>query len=389
MIQPNCKKKRNGRNQTIRVELIALLLLATLGAPECLANSFTWQFTRQDPDDLVVADASAAARAGMNSEVNGGGFYEDPTIANANANASAFDSEGEGDATAESQSLASALNATPFGGTTLLPTLNTAFSGSGISSATTPKYATTIHATEGGASSQGHYLLDGDVTSGVLHGAVYLVGVANAFASGDALAGGGGGSQAYVDGFGADSTYNDETGLWGVSVILPNETFSFTTEDVDLYYAFDIPVTLPYTFGMLAGSGAEIITSAGILGGDGEAQFQLSASGAAWAYFTPLDEPDLPGDFDGDGDADEDDFMIWRGSFGASSGATLSQGDGNHNGSVDAADYTVWRDNYRDSGLGTASASITSVPEPTSIVLSLAFFVAIFGVRPSRFVRAV
>ncbi len=54
--------------------------------------------------------------------------------------------------------------------------------------------------------------------------------------------------------------------------------------------------------------------------------------------------PTIPGDYDLDGDVDQDDYQAWRNAFGTS-GPGLPA-DGNVDGSVDAADYSVWRDNY-------------------------------------------
>ena len=58
------------------------------------------------------------------------------------------------------------------------------------------------------------------------------------------------------------------------------------------------------------------------------------------AAFNPA--PGVPGDYDGDGDVDSDDYTVWNGSYGQS-GAGLAA-DGNGDGVVDAADFTVWRD---------------------------------------------
>jgi hypothetical protein len=49
--------------------------------------------------------------------------------------------------------------------------------------------------------------------------------------------------------------------------------------------------------------------------------------------------PVIPGDYDTDGDVDEDDYGKWQETFGSS----LPGADGNGNGVVDAADYVVWR----------------------------------------------
>jgi len=73
----------------------------------------------------------------------------------------------------------------------------------------------------------------------------------------------------------------------------------------------------------------------------------------------------LPGDFDGDGDADAFDLGLWQIGFGTSSGAQIPDGDADFDGDVDAFDLAVWQLNF--SGNGNSAA----VPEPASAVLLL------------------
>jgi hypothetical protein len=82
-----------------------------------------------------------------------------------------------------------------------------------------------------------------------------------------------------------------------------------------------------------------------------------------------------PGDYDRDGDVDDDDFLLWRDTFEST---TDLRADGNGDHVVDAADYTVWRDHFATGG--NAAYVLTHinappaarVPEPTSIGLLLA-----------------
>ena len=67
----------------------------------------------------------------------------------------------------------------------------------------------------------------------------------------------------------------------------------------------------------------------------------------------------IAGDYDIDGDVDQDDYAVWRSSFGSN---LLLAADGNGNGIVDVADYTVWRDNL---GTGVAAASLAAEPIAT------------------------
>ena len=66
-----------------------------------------------------------------------------------------------------------------------------------------------------------------------------------------------------------------------------------------------------------------------------------------------------PGDYNGDGIVDAQDYNVWRGGLGTD--VTPGTGaDGNGNEKIDAADYVVWR-NSLTAGSGT---SLASVPEP-------------------------
>lgn len=88
--------------------------------------------------------------------------------------------------------------------------------------------------------------------------------------------------------------------------------------------------------------------------------------------YTPL-QPS--GDFDRDGDADGQDFLIWQRGLGV--GTTLDAGDADRNGVVNGADLAVWT---AQAG-GQAVGSVVRVPEPgsaTLVVLGMLIAVRIF-----------
>lgn len=64
--------------------------------------------------------------------------------------------------------------------------------------------------------------------------------------------------------------------------------------------------------------------------------------------------PELPGDFNRDGAADDGDYNYWREQFA--------------DGEMTARDYVVWR-NHRDVGQSGESTARSPVPEPASILL--------------------
>jgi hypothetical protein len=74
----------------------------------------------------------------------------------------------------------------------------------------------------------------------------------------------------------------------------------------------------------------------------------------------------LPGDYDADGNVDDDDFLAWRLAFGMS-GAGLAA-DGNANGVVDAADYVIWRNNQGASVHASMAAGGVAIPEPITVL---------------------
>jgi hypothetical protein len=81
----------------------------------------------------------------------------------------------------------------------------------------------------------------------------------------------------------------------------------------------------------------------------------------------------LPGDYDGNGIVGQDDYTVWRQSFGS---ATLLSADGNGDGVVNAADYTIWQDNFGTTWEGLyygsgGGALARGVPEPASFLLIL------------------
>jgi hypothetical protein len=73
------------------------------------------------------------------------------------------------------------------------------------------------------------------------------------------------------------------------------------------------------------------------------------------------------GDFNGDGNVDGNDFVIWQMHFPTASGAALDDGDADGDGDVDGADFVVWQTNFPL----TSSSGMTPVPEPASIMIVL------------------
>jgi Dockerin type I domain len=72
-------------------------------------------------------------------------------------------------------------------------------------------------------------------------------------------------------------------------------------------------------------------------------------------------------DFDGDGDVDGRDFLIWQRGFGQSGQADNSLGDANLDGTIDSLDLGVWQNQFGQVPL----AAVQAVPECSSLVFAL------------------
>jgi hypothetical protein len=58
----------------------------------------------------------------------------------------------------------------------------------------------------------------------------------------------------------------------------------------------------------------------------------------------------LAADFDGDGDVDGDDFLIWQSGFGNPEADHWSEGDADFDGDVDGDDFLIWQNQFKSEG---------------------------------------
>lgn len=87
--------------------------------------------------------------------------------------------------------------------------------------------------------------------------------------------------------------------------------------------------------------------------------------------------PVVNGDFDGDGDVDGADFVVWQTNFPTTSGATAGDADGDDD--VDGADFAVWQDSFPGSGGGASP-----VPEPGAYLLAVMALAGLPALRSRR-----
>ena len=78
-----------------------------------------------------------------------------------------------------------------------------------------------------------------------------------------------------------------------------------------------------------------------------------------------LDEGAHNGDFDGDGDIDGHDFLLW-------------QRGGSPNG-ISSGDLALWQDTY-----GTSPLAAVTIPEPSALALVIGCVLALAGAKRSR-----
>ena len=108
-----------------------------------------------------------------------------------------------------------------------------------------------------------------------------------------------------------------------------------------------------------------------------------------WGYQTDPDvailagdlAPGTPGDYNGNGNVDAADYVLWR------NGGPL-QNEGETTGSTTPEDYTFWRSHFgNSSGAGAAFGASSAVPEPTSLLLGLITAACLLGTFVFRRVR--
>ncbi|WP_197530662.1 hypothetical protein [Bythopirellula polymerisocia] len=86
-----------------------------------------------------------------------------------------------------------------------------------------------------------------------------------------------------------------------------------------------------------------------------------------------LDSIYPPGDFDGDGDADGADFLIWQRQNGSTGFYPLNtlEADGNADGVVDEKDLLLWKQHSNNVSMALPLRQSLAIPEPSTVALLL------------------
>jgi hypothetical protein len=160
-------------------------------------------------------------------------------------------------------------------------------------------------------------------------------------------------------GSGGVSTAND-VGLWilnnsgGGGVLIAREGGTLAGRTI---------ADLDFTGGSAGGDG-----HARALNGNGQLLFKATFTNGDQGLF--LYTPASTADFNGDGLVNAADLDSWEMGFGASPGATITQGDADRDGDVDGADFLLWQRQVSPSGAAAAA------PEPATLWMLLGGTVA-------------
>jgi hypothetical protein len=88
----------------------------------------------------------------------------------------------------------------------------------------------------------------------------------------------------------------------------------------------------------------------------------------------------LPGDYNGDGQVDAADYIVWRKTFGQNV-PQWSGADGSGDGVVNEDDYQAWSANFGPSSAGSGALATAPVPEPSTIAMVFVALAAFYFPR--------
>ncbi len=135
--------------------------------------------------------------------------------------------------------------------------------------------------------------------------------------------------------------YDHSTQLWTINGNLPGGVIvNEVASGVNHFFDFTVVVPSGITVSFASTTGSP--TSLAYTDADGSAQINYGLSASAWGFATPIGQDLNDGDFDADGDVDDDDFFLWLPNNGTDMGATLIEGDGDQDGDADLDDLILW-----------------------------------------------
>lgn len=163
--------------------------------------------------------------------------------------------------------------------------------------------------------------------------------------------------------FDINFTGNSSAGTTSDAIVLVNGVTQFSglvysTRDGETLGAGQHFVT-PAPIQLSAGSTIDIAVGAG---GNGYAS---DLTGIAGFISRGIVGP--KGDYDGDGDVDQNDLAVWKTQYGVTPLPATPNADGDGNGLIDGADFLIWQRNF---GPPPVVAAAAGVPEPASAALA-------------------
>jgi hypothetical protein len=281
------------------------------------------------------------------------------------AHADASGSADDGPATSISHAESTALLPTPIGAETFAPQVNaTLFHSQIVSGGGDPGVANALNTWEQNrANATAEFELDCfDAQNCDFHGFLYLVGFENSIVSMDPIFG----PTAVADidertfvgasitiglvTYEANASYQPETDDWLLTANLPGGVnVNEVVDSVNRH--FDFVVSVGDGANVVFTSGSRLGTESSAVGDDTFAELQATTSALAWGIARPQGIGPIPGDFDGDGDVDNDDFAIWFVNMGIEIGAGGPQGDADLDGDVDSEDIAIWLESTETPGI--------------------------------------
>jgi hypothetical protein len=135
-----------------------------------------------------------------------------------------------------------------------------------------------------------------------------------------------------------------------------DDIFLRTSNDFGATWSPPTPIT----------SGKDIQRPVGVTVGNTDYLYLPSISGGQLFFASVNFDPPagVPGDCDGDGDADGADFIAWQTHFPTANSATLAHGDTDRDGDVDGADFAIWKTSFPAS----PNPSEILAPEPIASI---------------------
>lgn len=140
-------------------------------------------------------------------------------------------------------------------------------------------------------------------------------------------------------------------------MVANNYPLAITASAGTIYYTTD-GVTDPRAIGGGVNPSAEVKNYTGpvAISGTTTVMARLRTAGGQWSGLVVATfETILAGDYDGNGTVEDNDYAVWRGSFG-NNVQPGTGADGTGDGVINTADYVVWRDNLGATNLLVAGA---------------------------------